>query len=541
VLTNLRIENFVHIDKLELEFQDGFVAITGETGAGKSVLVNAISFLCGRQADEDFIKKDAQDAIIEGVFEVESSEFLGEGEKQLIIYRKISRGKSGIARINNQTVTLKKLKEITTPLINICSQHEQQLLFDRAYQLELLDLFGQGDLALVLEQYKSVYSLWKEKNSFLDRFNKDQSEVLRKKEFLEFQVQDIEKCNFKIGEEERLEKQKKELNNADKIKAGLNTLCDNFDKIKRFLADSEHEIQALQTTGDDYLELAGFLQKTEIELNEYLLEMQKKSRDFAEIEELDIETVEARLDLIFRFKNKYKVNSLAALLELQEKFNKELFELNKLTNNSQAAEKELAVLRKKIDKNLQFMHKKRTENAVVLARMINEQLEDLGFKKARFEIRVLFDEDNISLTGADDVDFLISTIEGSPLKPVQKIASGGELSRIMLAIRMIFAQKRSVGVLFFDEIDMGIGGLTANKIGEKLKVISETGQTFCITHLAQVAKYADYHYVVEKEELENQKTVLKIYLLKADEKVAELHRMIGGQEITRLFAFEKSK
>ena len=536
MLTNLRIENFVHIKKVEMEFAKGLVVITGETGVGKSVLVNAVSFLSGRQADEDFIKQDAKEALIEGVFVIREddralyAEFLDQDESQLIIYRKLSRGKGNVVKINNQTATLKKLREITTSLINISSQHDQQILFDETYQLNLLDLFDQKDLDVYLQKYREIYQKWREKSAFLAKIKQNEDELFRKKEFLEFQIQDIEKENFKVEEEKTLLEQKKEVNNAEKIRASLNVLRQNFDGLDELWVQSCQEAQNLQKMATGYNELLEFMGKAQIETQEYLAEIRKKEQSFLEIQELDIETIEARLDVIFRYKHKYKVGSLAALLDLQTQLNKELLELKQMTSKTQNIDKEVALLKTEIKKYGEKIHQKRHKNAQVLAKMVNAEMRDLGFDKARFEITVLWDMEKIGPKGADRVEFLISTIVGSELKPIQKIASGGELSRLMLAIRTIFARNKSVNTLLFDEIDAGVGGIVANKIGEKLKLISAAGQTFCITHLAQVAKHADYHYALRRQSDE-----LAIYLLKEKEVVSELQRMVGGAEITNLF------
>ncbi len=604
MLKRLFIRNFVLIRELEIDFELGLNIITGETGAGKSILVSALAFLTG----DTFQSTNNDEVMVEGVFlldfekiDIELKEFLDDAENEIIVLRKYSKTKGNSIKINNQTVTLKKLKEITSKLVSITNQFEHLNLFSKEKQLEIVDewegeaLVASGDretkdrhqetgekkipgcresalrglrglaplenlsssrfkgrsplekvnplranMQVCLEQtdkiikskYQEGYLKYIDLKKHLTEMNQDIQQFDQKVEFLNYQIRDLETQNFKEEEEASLKKQLAEIRNVKLITESHQTLKNNIEVINTAFNSNMQLLEILRNkTGNSfYANLLSKINSLFTENQDIEHELIKEDAIIAEINETDLNEIEERLDLIFRYKNKYKTNSISDLClklhDLKKEYaemigsNKSKIELEQLLNLTSAELKDLA----------EKLHVIREKKAKEISERIIHQLHELNFKHADFKIEIIKQED-FSLAGFDKIDFFISLNLGEKLCPIAKVASGGELSRILLALKTIFWEKSPLESLVFDEIDTGIGGLTALKVGEKLKFISSNAQVFCVTHLPQIAKFADHHYVVEKEINNNNKTEIIIKKLAQNEVNGELERMVGGKEV----------
>jgi DNA repair protein RecN (Recombination protein N) len=544
MLTNLRIKNFAIIDYCELEFTNGFTVFTGETGAGKSIIIDAISMLLGKQANEDMIKTGNDTAIIEGTFDItqiinipELEEYIDE-DKKLLVVRKISKNKGNLIRINDQSVTLKTLKRIIPALINIMGQNSQLELFNNERQLEILDMYStSNDIASQLhsikENLKGTLNQYKQIESKLEKIRSGNNENERKKEFLQFQISDILEPQFIKDEDLNLEQQRKEIKNLSKLKNLFSELENNMSKIAEISHTSARDIKKIIEIDASYNNISDYLDTVSIESDDMLKELNSKASHIGELKEQDIDQIENRLDLIFRYKTKYKVQTVNQILELAENFQKELILLDENESDSKALESSYYELKEKNELLAKKLNKIRTKNAIQMSALVESKMKHLNFQNCKFSIEVESCPESISFAGSDKISFLVSTNPGEPLKQLQKIASGGELSRILLAINSALNKKQLYTTMIFDEVDTGVGGLTAIKIGEYLKAIANGCQVFCITHLPQIAKFAQNHFLVEKSS-ELNKTKVTAKQLEAIETPLEIKRMIGGDHVLNL-------
>jgi DNA repair protein RecN (Recombination protein N) len=537
MLKSLRIKNFGIIRDAEFSFGPGFTVLTGETGAGKSIIIDAISMLLGKSGSIELIKTNEEEAMIEGVFQLaNSSEKLApflENSYELIVLRKLNRHKGTLARINNQTVTLKTLKEVMVDLISIVGQHEHLELFTVQKQLELLDFSAGAEFKQVKIKYESNYRQYQQLTERLKKAKLSEDELQQKKEFFYFQIQDIKNQNFKEEEEEVLQKIKLEQKNLHQIKTAIQNTKLSFEQINKNISESRQYLDKITQIEPFYADLAAYLEEIVLGINEKEQDLNTKFASLSEFDENEIENIETRLDLIFRYKNKYKVNSIKELIALHNRLQKEVYELEQLSADYSTIETQQQQLKQQIQVLAEQLNLLRKEQAIVFSKQIQEKMQHLGFLQANFKIEVNYNENNLTSQGADTVTFLVSTNPGEPLKLIQKVASGGELSRLMLSIRVNFLMHNPTNTVIFDEVDAGIGGITAIKIGEYLKLIAQKTQTFCVTHLAQVAKFADHHFVVSKA-MQDKRTLVNIRLLDASDKTTEIKRMVGGQDIARL-------
>jgi DNA repair protein RecN (Recombination protein N) len=549
MITRLFIQNYAIIDKLELEFEEGFSVFTGETGAGKSILVGAINLLLGEKGDSSIVRSGEEKAIIEGEFLIKDRDikekiksYSVDVESSLIIRREISihQGKNRVF-INGFQEPISKLEEIGQWLIDIHGQHDHQLLLQQKVHQDILDSYGNlhGDIKIVENLYKRLM----ESLNLLKELEQDQNRLEADRAFMELAVKEIQDANFYEEEEEELTESLKKMENAQNISLSLSNARDliyNNEKSATIsLSRAITSISSIESFDQKYTELRQILDDalTKVEESGRLLSDYLKELDF---DEDTLEKTIERLELIKDLKRKYKKNTIAELIQYAEECKRKLSFLDNKSGEIQKLTEEIENLKKELTSKSIDLSRKRQLVSTELAKKIKEELKFLGMEKADFivDIKYVKDESSpiilngipvrVNETGIDRVEFLISTNPGEEPKPLKKVASGGEISRVMLALKSIFAKSDPVETLIFDEIDVGIGGITANNVGFKMKEISKEKQLFVITHLPQIASKADFHYFISKS-VEGNKTFAKARLLTKEERAGEIARMLGGE------------
>ncbi len=541
MLNSLHVKNLALIEETEVEFGRGLNILTGETGAGKSVIIGSINLALGAKADKDMIRTGKDFALVELIFTLDSQvqrdkcrELEIEPEDDtLIISRKISSGKS-LCRVNGETVTAKQLKELSEVLIDVYGQHEHQSLTGKKKQAEILDDFCGTALSSIKEQisgeYKRYRELLKEWN------NSDNDSMLRQKEIdlISFEIQEIEDAQPEIGEDEKLEAEYRRMSNARKIMEGLSAVCyllgnAEGDCISEMLGRALREMKGIDGYDEALTEYTELLSQAE----DMLLDVRRGLADYEEdmgFEPEDFDRVERRLDLLNHIKSKYG-NTIEAVFTYREKQEKRLELLSNYDEYLETLQKDMQKSKEALLSLCKEASDIRKEQATALSQKMAEALRDLNFQQVSFEVRVTSDEEKISGAGYDEVEFFISTNPGEPIKPLGAIASGGELSRIMLGLKTVMAQKDAVDTLIFDEIDAGISGKTAWQVSKKLAVLGSGHQVICITHLPQIAAMADIHFKIEKMQEDNH-TKTDIFALEVDDSIAELARLLGSDCLT---------
>ena len=531
MLLELHVRNLALIERADVEFGEGLNILTGETGSGKSIFMGSVNMALGGKVPRDMVRKGAEYAYIELIFSVDEEKgkilrqmgVTPDEDGILIISRKIMPSRS-VSRINDETVTLGRLREITGLLLDIHGQHEHQSLLYRSKHLEILDCFAGVEKMKkqLAEEYRRYCSL----EEAAAGFRTDEETRRREADFLRFEVDEIEDAALKPGEEEELSRAYRRFMGSRKIVEALSaayaavTAVDVGEARKGVERAAEYE-EALEKLKDQLFDAEAILNDVAHEITSYL--------DNMVFDEEEFRRVESRLDLIHGLEAKYGSGTEAVHRALQEK-KERLNELENYDGLKQKAEQELEESRERLDLLCEKLSERRKQAASGLAEKIRRSLLDLNFLDVEFEIsfRKL---DKYTAHGFDEVEFLISTNPGESVKPLGMVASGGELSRIMLAIKTVLADTDDVPTLIFDEIDTGISGRTAQKVSEKLAVISGSRQVICITHLPQIAAMADYHFEMAKEPKEA-KTVTTIRRLDGRQQIVELARLLGGAEIT---------
>ena len=537
MLQNLHVKNLALIDETEVEFGPGLNILSGETGAGKSIIIGSINLALGEKVQKEMLRDNGEAALVELIFFVEDADTIEAiraldiemEDDTVILSRKITGGRA-IGRINGEAVSASKMKAVASLLIDIHGQHEHQSLLSKKKHLEILDTFAKEALGDKKEKLTQCYQEYRKLKDELEHANLDGEERARELSFLEYEVKEIEEAQLTVGEDEELEAVFRKYSNGKKIMDAVGAAN---------AATSEDDESASERIGRALRELSsvsGYDERVK-EMEEQLTEIDNLLSDFnhelasyLSDEEFDEETfyeTEKRLDLINHLKSKYG-NTIADILKYCEEKAERIAVLNDydaylagLQKNVSEKEKQLEQLSKKVSDIRKKESKKLTES-------IKNALLDLNFLDVQFTME--FAETDYTANGIDDAQFLISTNPGEPVKPLGKVASGGELSRIMLAIKTVMASDK-IGTLIFDEIDSGISGRTAQMVSEKMNVLGRNHQIICITHLPQIAAMADSHFLIEKS-VENQATVSKIHKLTDEESVEELARMLGGVEIT---------
>lgn len=537
MLKNIHVKSFALIDEVEINLASGLNVLTGETGAGKSIIIDAVNFALGQRVSKDVVRDDAEYALSELVFEInddKTKERLNQfdiplDDNEVLIQRKITNGKS-TARINGETVTLSTLKLIAAGLIDIHGQHDNQSLLSKASQQNLLDTILSDELKELLIRMKDTYVNLNNKISEYEQLNTKEAE--KEIAFLQYELNEIDSASLHEGEDEALESDYKKMNNSKRIAdlvSGAHRITGyDSEGAGSLIGRALSMIRQASSIDDDAKDLELILNDIDGLLNDFNRSIAdyEMSLDFSDE---DYKNTEDRLNLINSLKNKYG-KSIKEILDKRDEFEDELNRLLNADEYKSALLSEIASLKKEAYKLCKEISAIRKKGANKLSGEIAEALLDLNFLDSQFEIKVTSDEENMKQSGYDDIEFFISTNPGEALKPLNQVASGGEMSRIMLAIKSVCAND-STATLIFDEIDTGISGRTAQKVSEKMSRIAKEHQVIVVTHLPQIAAMADTHFEISKS-VNNGRTITSIETLSEEGKIKELARMLGGVTIT---------
>ncbi len=543
MLYSLHVKNLALIKEQEIEFSKGLNILTGETGAGKSVVIGSVNLALGGKADPSLIRTGEEYALVELVFGVDSDEkkkllqemdIPVEDDGTLVLQRKIMQGRS-ISKVSGETVTAGQLRDISNILINIHGQNDHQELLHKKKHMEILDGYLESELGGPFGELKSVYDRMRDLEKELSEVHIDESTRQREQELLEFEVGEITDAQLVIGEDEELESSYRRMVNSRKISEAVGnavSLTGDVDDGESAIDMIGRAVREMSSVASYDKEIEGLLDQLS-DVENLLSDFNHAASGYLDDLEFDDEkfrTVEDRLNIINHLKDKYG-QSIELVLEELEKKQAKLDVLTDLDAHREKLQKELDESRSKALLLCGKISDIRKKGAGKLAQKLKSALIDLNFLDVQFEIDVRSDEDKISARGYDDVEFMISTNPGEAIRPLDQIASGGELSRIMLALKTVVADRDDISTLIFDEIDAGISGKTAWKVSEKLGALSRDHQIICITHLPQIAAMADAHFMIEKG-IEDGRTVTNIYGLEGDSSINELARLLGGDEIT---------
>ena len=536
MLSLLHIENIAVIECADISFDRGFNVLTGETGAGKSIVIDAISAILGQRAYRDMIRTGTTKASVRAVFtDVPELPWFAENgveyDPETIIQREVHLDGKNVCRVNGSLVTVSILHKLGIQLINIHGQHDSASLFDEANHLQFLDDFAANQALrdAYSQQYDAVAKLRRE----IDRMSMDEGEKLRRMETLKYQIAEIEKAELTAGEDEELEERRKLLQNSEKIADGLNSAVENLyggddsDGAASMLSIAERALARIAKFSDD---IAGLHEKVADLMYQVqdVAELSREIRDDLAYSADELERIESRLDVIHRLRKKYGV-TCADIIAYCEKARQELDEIEFADDHIERLKKKLKKAEKEAWDAAKELRKNRQEAAERLSARILTELAQLDMPKVQFSC--VFTEVELANNGADAVAFYMSANVGEALKPMSKVASGGELARIMLAMKNVLAEQDRVDTLIFDEVDTGVSGRAAQKVAEKLKSVARNKQVLCVTHLPQIAAMGDTHLLIAKGEREG-RTYTTVTPLDIEGRKRELARIIGGASIT---------
>ena len=536
MLSLLHIENIAVIESADISFDRGFNVLTGETGAGKSIVIDAISAILGERAYRDMIRTGTTKASVRAVFtEVpELAWFADNGveyDPETVIQREIHLDGKNVCRVNGSLVSVSILRKLGIQLINIHGQHDSASLFDEDNHLTFLDAFADNDglRTEYAEKYEAVAKLRRE----IDRISMDEGEKLRRMETLRFQINEIEKAELEPGEDEELEARRKILQNAEKLSDGMEEAVeclyggDDSEGASGLLAQAEHALARLSRFTDAYASLHEKVADLMYQVQDAAEEV-RDARDDLSYSADELETIEARLDKIHRLRRKYGVTCVD-ILDYLEKAKKELDEIEFADDHVERLKKKLKKAEKDAWDTAERLRENRKETAQSMSGRILSELAQLDMPRVQFQVQ--FTELDLTANGIDSVAFYMSANAGEALKPMSKVASGGELARIMLAMKNVLAEKDQVNTLIFDEVDTGVSGRAAQKVAEKLRSVAVHKQVLCVTHLPQLAALANTHLLIAKSEREG-RTYTSVTPLDIEGRKRELARIIGGANIT---------
>ena len=539
MLRELRLNNLAIIKKVDLEFNNGLIALTGETGAGKSILLDGISLLIGERSSVDMIRTGADNLFAEGVFsltqdQIEKLTKLGFEieDEELIVARYLDKNLKSKITVNGMRITVSKLKELMSNVLDLVGQHEHQYLLNKNYHLELLDKFLDKETLELKQNIKAIITELKKINQQVESIEQEKAAIEENKDIYEFKINEIDALNIKNNEDTELEEEYKILFNAGKI---AEKLGDSTQKLKgteisilKQLQKVKKNLEQLSTISDNYSETFALIDKLYYELDEVSYTIEDMLEE-VEIDDSRLEKVIKRIDAINKLKFKYGSTTIEIMAyrdDIQKKLSMIDFENDEL---EKLREKKKDITKEYFEKS-SVLSELRKKAGNMLEEKINIELKDLNMTAARFKVEFT-SKDIIRSKGIDEIEFMMSTNAGEDLKPLAKIASGGEVSRIMLALKTIFSEVDNISLLIFDEIDTGISGETVKKVASKLKKLSERVQVVCVTHSQQIAAKATQQFYIKKE-IENDLTETKVRELNTDERIREIARMISGDTIT---------
>jgi len=548
MIERLFIKNYAIIDSLEIELDDGFNVFTGETGAGKSIIIGALSLLMGEKGDITSIRTGEEKALIEATINVKSSDVASklrdlniEINGNLILRREIATGNKGRVFVNGLQESVSRLEELGEWLLDIHGQHDHQLLLSQKVHLDILD--GYGVLHNELDELKATFNLIQKKFSEKKELEQDEAKLQEEKIYWEQAVKDIEKAGLRCEEEEELSMDLKKMENSENLDIAFSSargfLYDEEMSVTARLARAIISLRDISGLDKRYGELMEILEDSQAKLNESV-NLISEFRGELDFDQKVMEDTIDRIELIKDIKRKYHKNSITELLQYMNECSEKLIKFENRSAELERLNKEIDKIRDELIEKSVNLSKKRQEIAKELSDKVKDEMSFLGMEKAEFivDIKYIREEGSpyiingipikIQETGMDRVEFFISSNPGEEPKPLKKVASGGEISRIMLSLKSVFAQSDMIETLIFDEIDVGIGGVTANHVAEKMRKIGEDKQVIVITHLPQIASKAKSHYQISKY-VKDDKTFTRIEKLEGEKRVEEIIRMLGGE------------
>lgn len=545
MLSSLTIKDFAIIDKIQIDFQPKMTVLTGETGAGKSIVIDALGLLAGGRGSSDYIRKGKKKALLQALFilpvDAAAYKILDEvgisyDNSGLILQRELYRNGHNICRINGELVNLANMRRVGETLIDIHGQNEHQELMRPERHLSLLDSFADQQLHTLKNSYQECYQQYRQAKNSLEKKEKNENDWAQRLDMLQFQVQEIETAQLRPEEEEQLAEEKEQLDNYQAIHDALEN---SYQLLSGEEIDALGQVGSVMEQMQHVSELSSDLEQISQRIADAYYGLSDSVRDISnqlatmEWDEGRLDQIEQRLEEIHQLKRKYG-NSIPEILTYYQKIKTELKDMQETDADSDELKQHVDELFNKSKKIARQLTSQRKKTAVQLEKAVHEQLKALYMEKAVFSVKFLSQQnDQLNFEGMDQVEFYIQTNPGESMGPLSRIASGGELSRIMLALKTIFAQQQGVTSIIFDEVDTGVSGRVAQAIAEKISVIAKGSQVLCITHLPQVAAVSDHHYLVTKQ-FQKGRTETKVKKLRQSAKVEELARMLAGTEITDL-------
>lgn len=525
MVSTLHIKNIGIIEDLIIDFNEGFNVLTGETGAGKTLIIGALGIIAGGRFSKDMIRNGEKYSFVEAsIFCPESPEAI---DGNIIVSREVYSNGRNSCKINGRLVTVNELKEFMAENINIHGQQDNQNLLNPAKHINYLDDFIGEDIATIKEKYAELYKRYNEINTELDKNYGDDKEKERRLDLLNYQLKEIENSNLKLGEDIKLQEEHNIMKNSEKLQENLEVIDQSLNnQAIESVSNSIRALEKISSCGEVYQDKLSELKNVYYEIQELARDISGMKEDIF-FDEQERNNVEARLDEIFSLKRKYG-NSIEEILAYKEKLEKEISEIENLDEINNKLKQEREIVKKQMVDLCTQMNVLRNKYAEVLSRKINNELKDLELNNAVLRVDVeKLANDKFNLNGLDKVEFMICTNKGEEEKELSKIASGGEMSRIMLAIKTVLADVDKVLTLVFDEIDTGISGKAARAVGEKLKTISKNHQVMVVTHSASIAAKGEYNYFIKKE-VKDDKTYTNIKLLSELETIREIARISSG-------------
>ncbi|MBC2257022.1 DNA repair protein RecN [Listeria booriae] len=542
MLQELTIRNFAIIESLNLSFQEGMTVLTGETGAGKSIIIDALGLLVGGRGSVDFIRHGEEKLEIQGLFTINpqnkgclealESNGIDASDHMVVLERTLFQSGKNTCRINGKLATTGVLREIGSRLIDIHSQHEHQELMNDEFHLQLLDRFAWKEIAPTLSQYETKYAEYKEMKAKWHNWTKNEQELAQRLDMLRFQQDEITNADLRLGEEEALMEQKHVLANFEKINENLQnayTALQGEERGLEFVSEAMRYVGAASDILPEFKTLSESVASSFYLLEESAMQI-RQELDKLEFQPDELDTIESRLNELNQLKRKYG-KTVEAIIHYNEEIDQEILELSDRETHLGQLEKELASAKQDLQKLAEKLTTIRQKAAKQLEKQIKNELNQLYMEKAIFQVNFATPASEFTENGIDKVAFYMSTNPGEPLKPLSRIASGGELSRMMLALKTIFSRHQGITSIIFDEVDTGVSGRVAQAIAEKIYAVAVGSQVLCISHLPQVAAMADHHFYISKTTTAN-RTMTSVTALSGDEKVEEISRMIAGIEVT---------
>ena len=533
MLSLLHIENIALIQSADIRFEPGFNVLTGETGAGKSIVIDSIGAVLGERTSRELIRTGAKSALVTAVFtQVPPLPWL---EEELLLQRELQGDGRNVCRIDGKLVTVAQLRELGRQLLNIHGQHDGQQLLDPASHLGYLDQFG--GCQPLLESYQEAYRKWHDIRREMDKLQMDEAERSRRVDTLNYQIQELERAQLKAGEDEELSARRTLLRSAGRLMEAVQSAefalsgDEDRDGACSLIAQAEGEVQGVSSISPELSELSEKLTALRCAADDAADTLRDLSRSF-DFSPGELDQVEERLDLLYRLRKKYGP-TVEDMLAYLDRCRKELDQIQYADDTLARLEKDLKKAQKEAARRGEVLSQARREAAGALQARVQEELRQLDMPKVQFqtEFTPKGGEAGMDETGLDEVQFLMSANLGEALKPIQKVASGGELARIMLALKNVLAEGDQIGTLVFDEVDTGVSGRAAQKVAEKMAQVARGKQVLCVTHLPQIAAMADTHFSVQKGEREG-RTYTRLERLDRSQRREELARLIGGASIT---------